>query len=124
MKAGKNLLTLAILAMAAGVGQAQNNRTRNVSRATRHTVQKKERVLKDTDDKAKAREAAQTANIDRTVKSGATTEYEVYKSSTQPTNQKTVDEIQREKKAAATKDSLRKSQAKFKRPIPKQRKTR
>ena len=50
MKAGKILLTLAILAMAAGVGQAQNNRTRNVSRATRHTLQKKERVLKDTDD--------------------------------------------------------------------------
>ena len=105
MKAGKILLTLAVLAMAAGVGQAQNNRTRNASRASRHTLQKKERVLKDTLEKVK------------------TQEYEVYKSPNQPT-QKTVDEIQKEKKAAADRDSLRKTQAKFKRPNKKQRKTR
>ena len=118
MKAGKLLLALAVLAMAAGVGQAQNNRTRNVSRATRHTQQKKERVLKDTIEKEKA----QTVDIDMTAKSGETTEYEVYKSPNQPT-QKTVDQIQQEKKEAE-KDSLRKNSAKIKLPRKKQRKTR
>ena len=123
MKAGRILLTLAVLAMAAGVGQAQNNRNQNVNRATQQKDRKTELAAKKRARawKARTKDTTETpTSAGATAKTGET--YHVEASSTQFT-QKTVEEIQQEKKAAE-KDSLRKKAGKIKRHKKRERKTR
>ena len=60
MKAGRILLALAVLAMAAGVGQAQTNR--NISRAARQAMIQKRQAEKDSIEKAKAQAIIDSLN--------------------------------------------------------------
>ncbi len=60
MKAGRILLALAVLAMAAGVGQAQTNR--NISRAARQAMIQKRQAEKDSIEKAKAQAVIDSLN--------------------------------------------------------------
>ena len=60
MKAGRILLALAVLAMAAGVGQAQTNR--NISRAARQAMIQKRQAEKDSIEKAQAQAVIDSLN--------------------------------------------------------------
>ena len=62
MKAGKLLLALAILAMGAGVCQAQTNRTRDIQRAAVRAMRNREQARKDSIEKAKAQAVIDSLN--------------------------------------------------------------
>ena len=62
MKAGKLLLAIAILAMGAGVCQAQTNRTRDVQRAAVRAMRNREQARKDSIEKAKAQAVIDSLN--------------------------------------------------------------
>ena len=62
MKAGKLLLAIAVLAMAAGVCQAQTNRTRDIQRSAMRAMRNREQARKDSIEKAKAQAVIDSLN--------------------------------------------------------------